>query len=110
MKPRVFAFERCEQDVSAAAKFGEVVYLFDADGSRPSIWSDEFGEQVVKTLMNWRFNPDEDFILCTGKMVPLMMLSLTALAEFEVINLLLYNSVEREYVRRTYALPLEDAA
>jgi hypothetical protein len=70
--PRAFLLEETDLDVTSASAFGAIEVLFSSNVPRPSIWSDDFEDRVLERLIEVRFNPDRDFIILTGQVVPLV--------------------------------------
>ena len=105
---RVFALEPCRQDISSARKFGRITYLFERDGDRSSIWAPEFPREIVQKLDALGFEPDVDFFVVAGQMVPLVIAISSIVATYGATNVLFYSSTERHYVTRTIGGYIDD--
>jgi hypothetical protein len=103
--PRVFCFEPCKNDISKAADFGEVVYLFGDDSRRPNIWDTEpLQECIDEALRRAGYRPDVDFILFAGGQVPIATLLAVAITLDGGCNVLFYDAAHACYVERALGL------
>lgn len=98
---RVFVLEPCSLDISRAARFGEIVYIFRKGMRRRSIWDDEFKQEVMGALDENEYDPKKDYLLVAGHMVPLVLFISAALRHYTGINVLFYCSTDRDYVSRS---------
>lgn len=102
---KVFIIEhpRNNIDVSKAANFGEIVYLFGKEDRRCSAWDHKrFGRRVLGRLKELNYNPEEDFICVVGAMLVIIN-SIIAIAQSqETFKLLLFNSIEDDYVSKLF--------
>lgn len=97
MRPRVFFLEPLRHDSSHAEVYGEPVYLFEADESRPSIWSKDLCRQAVDRLQSSGFRPNIDYLMVAGALPALSQLLLRLGRVYDSLNMLLFNSSTREY-------------
>lgn len=100
MSAKVFILESTHLDTSHAAEFGEVMYIFEKDTRRASIWSVEFQEQIITALDAAGFDAEVDYLACAGHLVPIICCLGAMLRAYGKLNVLLYNSVDRCYVKR----------
>jgi len=102
---KVFIIEhpRNNIDVSKAADFGEIIYLFDKDDRRCSAWDHKrFGRRVLGRLKELGYNPTDDYICVVGAML-IVINSIIAIAQsHEAFTLLMFNSVENAYVSKAF--------
>lgn len=88
--------QREDFDLSSAKKFGSLCFLFERGESHPSIWSDEFVDEIRDRLRRINFDPDSDFVLLVGSQVPIIRL--VAMLSGEVHwNALAWNAAARSY-------------
>ena len=100
MTARAFAVEQGKQDLSKAKEYGRIVYLFKADGERSSIWSNDFPQEVLTALEEYNYDPENDYLIVAGSMVPIALAVGRLVSQFGSIKALLYNSSEGCYISR----------
>ena len=98
--PRVILLEPCKLDVTQAAKWGKLKYIFGQGERRSSIWSEDFKHELVSALKQMDYKPLEDSLIIAGHMVPIAMLVGHLCATYGEIRTLLFNTVDRDYVLR----------
>lgn len=84
-------------DVSAAQRYGEIVYIFEKNESRPSIWTEEFVQVAMIRLEQMNYDPKADTIIIAGAIVPLIKLIGCLTANFGRIRVLCHSAIERDY-------------
>jgi hypothetical protein len=97
MERKVFVVNYSGHDLSAATKFGKLVFLtesreinvFDTDGL------------LVDLRTKLAEADDGDFLLLSGSPVLNILASAILLMKYGILNLLIFNSKSREYVART---------
>ena len=97
MERKVFVVNYSGHDLSAATKFGKLIFLtesreinvFDTDGLMVTL-----RQKLVEAV-------EDDFLLLSGSPVLNILASAMLLMRYGVINLLIFNSKSREYVART---------
>lgn len=102
---RVFIFDETSTsryDVTSAKEFGELVYMFPRGKARAGIFTEEFGVDVSKRLMELQYSPADDYICVSGSFAPVLMLALNVFERYECINLLVFNSVHGSYIPKTF--------
>lgn len=100
MTSRVFVIEPTRPDfLQGLQEYGEVVFIFQ--GSRASLFSDDFQTQLIASLREHNFDPDEDFVAVTGKQVPLFIFAAAVVANYGEVDALMFSSSERRYIQRT---------
>lgn len=102
---KVFLIEPTRQDVSAAARFGEVVCLFDGVVKRPSVWAKGYGDLVVDELVAQGFDSERDFIVTAGSTVSLVQVAAAMARRFEEFAMLLFDATGDRYVERVLGSP-----
>ena len=101
--PRVFIIEHVRSyiDVSKAETYGEIVYLFDRNDRRCSVWEHpRFGQKILQLLEAYKFNPEIDFICVAGAMLTVSIAIIVVSQNYDFYNVLLFNSVESTYTQR----------
>ena len=105
MPKHVFIVEplKADIDVSKASRHGDVIYLFDINARRCSVFQhDKFGRAVLARLRDVKFDPQVDCVCVVGAILTLAV-SISAIAQsYDEFDLLLFNSVEGNYVRRRF--------
>ena len=108
---RVFLVEpvRRDFDLESLKSFGEIIYLFEPDERRGSVFrTDEFCINVTARLKRARFDAVNDFFCLTGALVPTcLVMSLIANAH-STINILLYNTGDESYASRKVVYEAEN--
>lgn len=103
--PKVFIIEppRNNIDVSKATEYGDIVYVFEHDDRRCSIFQcTEFGKTILDNLEVLKYDPDEDYICVVGALLT-VTISLIAITQmYETFSLLLFDSVHNEYIKRRF--------
>jgi len=105
MMNKVILFEKPKPniDISHAATFGELIYLFDSNHRRCSAFNvDLFQETIIKELMELEYDPLQDYICIAGSML-IISLGLVACARiFGDFKVLLFSSTESCYIERVF--------
>lgn len=103
---RVFIIEHSSKegiDVTSATTFGEIVYVFPRNERHASAFRHvEFGRAVVKRLRDADFNPERDYVCCTGSMVTIGVAFIALAKAFRVLRVLMFNSFDNVYVERRF--------
>lgn len=100
---KVFLIEEPKMgiDVSMATAYGELFYLFDSDIRRGSAFKTEtFGQQILDRLRQLEFNYENDFVVMTGSLVPVVVMSIAIVSTHPYVRLLFYNAAQAEYVSK----------
>lgn len=106
---RVFLLEVSQNvDVGRALEYGPIVPLFkstngDKKGKadRPSMWdTEEFKEQILKELEDHKYDPEKDYLLIAGHIIPIVIFVAAVVAEWENIHVLFWSSGYKKYVVR----------
>ncbi len=101
MTRRVFILERdTRHDISGASRYGSVLPLFNDGERQPSIWSQHFADQIMSRLERNKFDQYVDYVLVAGQQVPVVLFVATCVAAYSNVNLLLFDSVNGEYVHK----------
>lgn len=100
---RVFLLEPGQNvDVSHSANFGILTPIFEKKDFRPNVWSNEFADEFVRRLDEHKYNPNLDYMLIAGHMVPLTICVANIVREWgdecDKIKFLLWDSKRFEYV------------
>lgn len=101
--PRVFIIEHVRNyiDVSKARRYGEIVYLFDRNDRRCSVWEHpRFGQKILQLLETYEFDPEIDSICVAGAMLTVSIAIIVVSQNYDFYNVLLFNSVESTYTQR----------
>lgn len=100
MNRRVFALEPTTHNVSDALRFGEIVYLYDLEERRPSMWTNSFLEDCMQRMEANGFSQDHDFILASGSHTLVLIWVTHLVSTLDTVHLLLFDSKQEEYVHR----------
>ena len=104
---RVFVIEpvRAQLDISTAEEFGEVIYVFEHDMRRCSVFRhEEFGKAVLRRLQELKFSPDIDCICIVGTMITVVVALIAISQTYDTFNVLLFNATDGTYVHRCFEL------
>lgn len=99
-RPRAFVLEPHPKDLSLANEFGDVIFIYDGKSSRPSIWDNRFVEEALIRLEVHKYDPDYDYVLCVGGLVPTVMFMTAIAEEFPGALTLYYDMPNHCYVER----------
>jgi hypothetical protein len=102
---RVFIIEqpRSNIDISRAEQFGELVYLFDSNARRCSVFHHhDFGRAILEQLVAANFDYKDDYVCIVGSMLTVAVALIAIAQSFDTFKALLFNSVESEYVERRF--------
>lgn len=100
---RVFVIEppRNGVDVSKAACFGEIQYVFDHTLRRHSVFNVEaYKQDVLHRLEELQYKPDDDYICITGALVVITMTLVALHQRHDSINVLLFSSNNDSYIAK----------
>ncbi len=105
---RVILIEGTDRvDVTQAAKFGDLVYLFRTRERRGTLFEVSDYVRTLKTMLRQiNYNPAQDFICIVGRMIPVTLLGMAVMSLVHQekysspIKLLLWNAVDDQYVVR----------
>ena len=96
--PRAFVLEPSKYDSSQAEDFGKRVYVFAEGEFRISIFDDRFVGKVVDKLMDYNFDPDQDFIVLTGDLIVVSLFAVAATSWTDLrVKALAWHSGDRCY-------------
>jgi len=101
---KVFLVERPRGtiDLSTTEKYGEIVYIFDHNERRPSLFDvNQFMGAVLQKLKELEYKPEMDYICVTGGMIPVCLMIAALAYEGTEMNLLLYSATESKYIGRS---------
>lgn len=101
---RAFLIEvpRAGINVEAATKFGEVQQIFGKDVRRSSIFKVvKFGNEILARLCELDFDYEHDYIVMTGGLIPVSIMSIAVTCAYPRVQLLFYNALQDEYILRT---------
>lgn len=99
--PKVILIEECKVDVSEAAQYGSIVYMFSRDHPRSSIWDETFKQHILKAMDRLEYDPKRDYFVVAGYMVPLAIAIATLVRRYNEIRVLLFSAINRKYVPQT---------
>ncbi len=102
---KVFIIEPPRQniDTNKAREYGDIVYVFDHDDRRCSVWSHvNFGNTVLRRLVELGFDPEEDFVCIVGAMVTVLIAVVAVAQHYDEFKVLLFNSVDDSYVQKRF--------
>ena len=83
-------------DVSPAAKFGDIRYLFE-DLHESDITSDDFELQCIRALHHWGFNYEIDYVVISGNITAVCRLIAALMSEYETIGTLVWSKETYKY-------------
>jgi hypothetical protein len=91
MMSRVLVIEPVKNmDVSLAARFGELTYVFN--DRRPSVWTPLFSRVLIERLKVLEYDPLSDHIVMSGSMMTLIVSAAVIGAEYKRFRALHFNS------------------
>lgn len=102
---KVFIIEPPRQniDTSKAKEYGDIIYVFDHDDRRCSVWSHaSFGQTVLQRLEELGFDPEKDSICVVGAMITVLIAVVAIAQRYEKFNVLLFNSIDDKYVQKLF--------
>lgn len=103
---KVFIIEHTSKegiDVSTASSFGDIVYLFSRSERHASAFKHaEFGWAIIKRLKELNFDPNRDYVCCTGSVIALVVAFIALAKVYPVLRILMFNSVDGVYVERRF--------
>lgn len=118
---RVFVLEAVQNvPISSAEEYGKIVPLFEAAeipggtsekklySTRPSIWTeDENGsptliKDILHKLESYNYDPEKDYLLIAGHMIPVVILIAAAVIEYEKVQVLFWSPDWKQYVVRSF--------
>jgi len=110
---RVFMLEQSQNvDVVPAFQYGPIIPLFKSTTidrnnksekkiDRPSMWhTEEFADEIIKKLEEHNYNPETDYLLVAGHVVPLIIFTCTVVSQWENVQVLFWSSGFQKYVVR----------
>jgi len=97
---RVFMLAPHDKNVSRAKRYGELEMIYDRDESRPSIWDEAMYDEALERLAELDYDPNHDYILIAGTMVPVVTFVARLVAEYGQIKTLCYDMVSGEYAQK----------
>ena len=83
-------------DVSPAAKFGDIRYLFE-DLQESGIISDDFELKCIQALHHWGFDCDVDYVVIAGNITAVCRLIAALMSEYETIGTLAWSKETYKY-------------
>lgn len=101
---RVFLLETAQNvDVTSAMEYGPLIPLFKREqtNDKPSIWGEEFIDEFIYRLEQQNYNPEVDYLLIAGHMVPIAIWVASVTKEWDearFVQLLLWSSGYGRYV------------
>lgn len=87
-----------KHDVSDAERYGRVTAVYRDGEPRPPLWSNSFVREFMERT---KFDPFLDFLIITGNMNANVLVVAHLVANYDNVNLLLFDSAQCEYVLRT---------
>ena len=102
---KVFILEpvRSKLDVSKAREYGEIIYIFQRDARRCSVWDHKnFSLTVLRRLKALGYNYKTDFICVVGAILTVTIAIIALTQKYEEFNALFFNSVSGDYVKRNF--------
>lgn len=101
-KPRVFMLLPNDKDTRGAAGFGKLILLFQQDEQRPSIWDSAFVDEAVRRLDLQNYDPDRDYLLVAGMMVPLVAMFTRLGFEYGHVMALCFDMRDNRYIAKRF--------
>jgi hypothetical protein len=95
---QVIALEMTKYNLEGAEKFGELMYIFPPDESRPSVWTNQYRLNIEHALDKiLEFDPALDYVLLVGQILPLAILINILSSKYRAFKALVFNAGSREY-------------
>ena len=82
-----------------AERFGRVTLLFERSQDYPDPFTPEFKEALLRRLLECRFHPERDFIVISGRMAVLSVVTAAVADQFGGVKLLLHDVRLSDYVQ-----------
>ena len=102
---RVFILEPCMKfPVKGVQKFGDVVYLYQNHWQHPPALSPTLTSSVIDKLREHKFDPSYDYIVATGKIIPLFVMAAAVASSYGKFNALCWDA--REESRNYIVVPM----
>lgn len=98
---RAFVVEPTDLDLTTASEHGKVHWLYAQGERRPSMTSSRFGEDLLRRLASAEFDSQRDAIVVAGSVAVLAIAIAEIAKEYGRLNLLVFHSGKRRYVRVT---------
>jgi len=102
LKPRVFCSYGISPtiDLASAKAHGDLVFMFTRSSKLNTKDIEGFRRHVAYRLSLYRFTPQVDILLLTGNLYGLINLVVEAMARYEKVKVLCWDSLAGEYVLR----------
>jgi len=100
MTRTVYVLEPTRHDLNDASRFGDLFYIYQPEERRPSMWTNAFLEDCMKRMEANGYDYERDYFLVGGPHTPVTLLAVHLVATFDVVNLLLFDAVQSEYIHR----------
>lgn len=99
---RVFALTPTNYDITEAAGYGEIVYLYNAPNTRklPYGFVEDFALDVWRRMKDNGYDPDKDFLLVVGPQVLVVQWVAAVISQKQYCRCLLYEAPKSRYVSR----------
>lgn len=99
-KPRAFAVTKGTRlDLTDAERYGEVTFLFDRFDVSP-MDGEEFVDAVRDKLVRAGFDPDRDFFIVAGPVLPVTLAFGAVCSQWHTVKVLMFDARESRYAAR----------
>ena len=100
---KVFILERLNEkqrhiSLDGARDYGDIVYVFEEDSDRSSIWAESFKKELIVSFEKKGFNPEKDYFCIVGYIVPMVIAISELIVEYGEVRTLLYSAVNQSYL------------
>lgn len=104
--PKVFILSpvaNASIDVSKAAAFGDITYVFEHNDKRPSVFNHTaYGRAVIERMTTLGFDNQVDYFCCVGSMVSLAVTLVVLSYNNPTLRILLFDATHGEYVIKQF--------
>lgn len=98
-RPRAFALEPTNLDVSPASRFGEIVHLYKGPSEHPLAYEARFAKELITRLNELKFDAECDALILAGKLHSMVAMVAAAVVHFGKVNVLMFDHACRQYNR-----------
>lgn len=85
-------------DLSSLSDYGKVVELITDDERRPPIFDTEFGNLIIKKLIDNDYDPDKDMFAIVGSLATMVIATGALVHTYGNITTLQYEASECRYI------------
>lgn len=108
MSRRCIVLESTRNSLAKVSEFGELVYVFPPNGSRPSIFDFErFSLDIENKLEDLKYDPEKDLIVIAGGLVAMSTFVAVLSSLWGKFKVLVFDSKRDNYFESAIGLEVE---